>query len=87
MESPCRLWHLRECRNAADSSLSHHNFRKLMAMQHAHGVRSGKLLAWLFREELHSAPIVVLRLDDSTMATSQLATNDAYCAYYHELYM
>ncbi|KAJ1214024.1 hypothetical protein NDU88_001652 [Pleurodeles waltl] len=57
-----------------------------MALQYAQGVRSGTLLAWLLREVHHGTQAMSIRINDSTMATSQLAINDTFRDYYRQLY-
>ncbi|KAJ1176103.1 hypothetical protein NDU88_001386 [Pleurodeles waltl] len=76
--SPSQLHHYCIRRRDAESALSHHNYRTRMALQHAQGDLSGKLLAWLLREVHHGTPAMSIRTNDGTMATSQLAIHDTF---------
>ncbi|KAJ1143549.1 hypothetical protein NDU88_009857 [Pleurodeles waltl] len=58
--SPSRLCQYRLRRSEAESNLGYHDFPTRMALQHAQGDRSGRLLAWHFRGEHRSAPAMVI---------------------------
>ncbi|KAJ1098940.1 hypothetical protein NDU88_004047 [Pleurodeles waltl] len=64
-----------------ESALSYHDYRTRTALQDAQGDRSGRLLAWLLRGGHRSTPAMSIRLVDGTIATSQLAINDAFRDY------
>ncbi|KAJ1125815.1 hypothetical protein NDU88_004233 [Pleurodeles waltl] len=70
-EDSCQLRSARQRlqRTEVEHTLSHHDFRKRMAMQHAQGDCADKLLAWLLREVHRSAPVMVIRLADGKVAT------------------
>ncbi|KAJ1127778.1 hypothetical protein NDU88_006171 [Pleurodeles waltl] len=80
--SPSQLQQYRICHGEAESALTYRDFRTYMALQHAQGDHSGRLLAWLLRGEHRSTPAMSIRMADDTMATSQLAINDAFHDYY-----
>ncbi|KAJ1163833.1 hypothetical protein NDU88_004285 [Pleurodeles waltl] len=81
-----RLRQYRIYRGEVESALSYHDFRTRMALQHAQGDRSGRLLAWLLQGEHRRAPAMLIRIADGTVATSQLAVDDAFRDYYRQLY-
>ncbi|KAJ1131608.1 hypothetical protein NDU88_009943 [Pleurodeles waltl] len=45
-------------RHRAESTLSHHVYRTRMALQHAQGDHSGKVLAWRLREVHRGTPAI-----------------------------
>ncbi|KAJ1087615.1 hypothetical protein NDU88_000782 [Pleurodeles waltl] len=53
---------------------------------HTKGDHSGRLLAWLLREEWQHAPIGAICLTDGTVVSSQEAINNAFKDYYMGLY-
>ncbi|KAJ1214499.1 hypothetical protein NDU88_002117 [Pleurodeles waltl] len=69
-----------------NSTLSHHDYRTRMAVQHAQGDRLGKVLAWLLREVHHGTPAMSIRIQDGTIAPSQLTINENFRNYYRQLY-
>ncbi|KAJ1175546.1 hypothetical protein NDU88_000833 [Pleurodeles waltl] len=84
--SQLQIRQLRIRRHEAESTLSHHDYRIRMALQHAQGDRSGKVLAWLLREAHHGTPAMSIKTPDGTVANTQLAINDTFRAYYQQLY-
>ncbi|KAJ1126055.1 hypothetical protein NDU88_004468 [Pleurodeles waltl] len=84
--SPSQLRQYHVLRREAESALSHHSYRILMALQHAQEDRSGEVFAWLLHEVHRGTPAMSIRINDGTMATSQLAINSTFRDYYRQLY-
>ncbi|KAJ1214078.1 hypothetical protein NDU88_001705 [Pleurodeles waltl] len=70
----------------ADQLLRRHDYNYHLMRLQAEGDRSGRLLAWLLREDRQHTQIRAIRLIDRTMGTSQEAINNAFKEYGMGLY-
>ncbi|KAJ1165768.1 hypothetical protein NDU88_006185 [Pleurodeles waltl] len=70
----------------AEALLGKHDHKCCTALLHAEGVRSGKLLSWLVKEEQQSAPVRVRLLGNGTIITCWPTINATFHDYYYRLY-
>ncbi|KAJ1136101.1 hypothetical protein NDU88_002519 [Pleurodeles waltl] len=70
----------------ADATLRLHDHKHHMARLQAEGDRSGRLLAWLLREDRRCPPIGSIITGVGAIATTQVNINDAFREYYTQLY-
>ncbi|KAJ1173261.1 hypothetical protein NDU88_005098 [Pleurodeles waltl] len=70
----------------ADATLRLHDYKYHVTRLQAEGDKSGRLLAWLLREERQCPPIGAIGLGAGALATTQEKINDAFREYYTQLY-
>ena len=75
----------RKCRDL-ETSLARIDYRHYIKRQHSEGDRSGRMLAWLLKEEHTNIPIGAIRGTDGTIHCSQLEINEIFADYYRTLY-
>ncbi|KAJ1097560.1 hypothetical protein NDU88_002678, partial [Pleurodeles waltl] len=70
----------------ADATLRLHDHKHHVARLQSEGDRSGRLLAWLLREDRRCSPIGAIGTGAGAIATTQVKINDAFREYYTQLY-